>query len=203
MNNIIKKLDKLIPSPQIELDYNKDYELLIATILSAQCTDVRVNKVTKVLFEKYDIYTLAKEDQKIIENIIRPVGSYTRKAEFIIKTSKMLIKDFNGKVPNDRTYLENLPGVGRKTASVVLKNLFNEPAIAVDTHVARVSKRLGLAEKNDSPYIIEQKLIKIIPREQLSKVGDQILLFGRYYCKSRRPLCENCILRKECKKPLY
>ena len=156
MNNIIKKLDKLIPSPQIELDYNKDYELLIATILSAQCTDVRVNKVTKVLFEKYDIYTLAKEDQKIIENIIRPVGSYTRKAEFIIKTSKMLIKDFNGKVPNDRTYLENLPGVGRKTASVVLKNLFNEPAIAVDTHVARVSKRLGLAEENDSPYIIEQ-----------------------------------------------
>ncbi len=203
MNKIIKKLDSLIPNPVCELNYKKDYELLIATILSAQSTDISVNKVTKLLFEKYDLIKLSKANARQIEVIIRSVGSYKRKTKFIITVANRLINDYKGKVPNNRNYLESLPGVGRKTANVVLKNLFNEPVIAVDTHVSRVSKRLGLVSVNDNAILIEDKLNKLIPKKELSKVGDQLLLFGRYYCKSRRPLCENCILREECQNPLY
>ena len=139
---LLKNLDEMIPNPRCELEYNKDYELLIATVLSAQCTDARVNKVTKELFKKYDIFSLSNAVEKDIENIIYSCGNYKKKSVYINNIAKSLVKDFNGIVPNDREYLESLPGVGRKTTNVVLSNLFDIPAIAVDTHVDRVSKRL-------------------------------------------------------------
>ena len=122
IEDILNYLDELYENPRCELEYQKDYELLIATVLSAQCTDKRVNMVTKELWEKYDLYSLSKEKPKKIENIIRPVGSFTKKASYLISIAKSLIKDFDGKVPNNREYLESLPGVGRKTCNVVLAN---------------------------------------------------------------------------------
>ena len=149
MIKITDYLDELFPNPKCELDYNKDYELLIAVMLSAQTTDKRVNMVTKVLFDKYrSLEELSNADINDIINIIKPIGTFNKKAMNIINISKSLLKDKNGVVPNDRTYLESLSGVGRKTTNVVLSNLYNVPCIAVDTHVSRVSKRLGLVSKN-------------------------------------------------------
>ena len=192
-------LDYYIPNPKCELDYNSPFELLIATILSAQCTDKRVNIVTKELFKKYDINTLANASKKDIEDIIRSCGSYSKKSEYIITVSKRLLIDYNGIVPNDRKYLESLPGVGRKTTNVVLKNIYNEPSIPVDTHVERVSKRLGFAGINDSVTIIEKKLMKKIPKDKWNRVSEQILLFGRYYCTSKNPKCLDCKFKNYCK----
>lgn len=192
-------LDYYILNPKCELDYNSPFELLIATILSAQCTDKRVNIVTKELFKKYDINTLANASKKDIEDIIRSCGSYSKKSEYIITVSKRLLKDYNGIVPNDRKYLESLPGVGRKTTNVVLKNIYNEPSIPVDTHVERVSKRLGFAGINDSVTIIEKKLMKKIPKDKWNRVSEQILLFGRYYCTSKNPKCLDCKFKNYCK----
>ena len=192
-------LDYYIPNPKCELDYNSPFELLIATILSAHCTDKRVNIVTKKLFKKYDINSLANASKKDIEDIIRSCGSYSKKSEYIITVSKRLLKDYNGIVPNDRKYLESLPGVGRKTTNVVLKNIYNEPSIPVDTHVERVSKRLGFAGINDSVTIIEKKLMKKIPKDKWNRVSEQILLFGRYYCTSKNPKCLDCKFKNYCK----
>lgn len=192
-------LDYYIPNPKCELDYNSPFELLIATILSAQCTDKRVNIVTMELFKKYDINSLASASKKDIEDIIRSCGSYSKKSEYIITVSKRLLKDYNGIVPNDRKYLESLQGVGRKTTNVVLKNIYNEPSIPVDTHVERVSKRLGFAGINDSVTIIEKKLMKKIPKDKWNRVSEQILLFGRYYCTSKNPKCLDCKFKNYCK----
>lgn len=192
-------LDYYIPNPKCELDYNSPFELLIATILSAQCTDKRVNIVTKELFKKYDINSLASASKKDIEDIIRSCGSYSKKSEYIITVSKRLLIDYDGIVPNDRKYLESLPGVGRKTTNVVLKNIYNEPSIPVDTHVERVSKRLGFAGINDSVTIIEKKLMKKIPKDKWNRVSEQILLFGRYYCTSKNPKCLDCKFKNYCK----
>lgn len=193
-----KKLDKMIPDARCELNYNRDYELLIATVLSAQCTDKRVNEVTKILFSNYDVYGLAQADKKDIERIIRSCGSYTKKSSYIIEIAKSLVDNYNGVVPNDREYLENLPGVGRKTANVVLSNLFDVPCIAVDTHVERVSKRLKIARKGDSVLIVEKKLMKIIPKELWSRSHHQLVLFGRYICKARGPECYKCAFYDDC-----
>ncbi len=198
INNFNEKLDKMIPDAKCELNYNRDYELVIATVLSAQCTDKRVNEVTKVLFGNYDIYGLAKANKKDIENIIRSCGSYTKKSSYIIDIANSLIENYNGVVPNNREYLESLPGVGRKTANVVLSNLFNVPAIAVDTHVERVSKRLKIARKMDSVLTVEKKLQKIIPIDLWSKSHHQMVLFGRYICKARGPLCDKCSFYDDC-----
>lgn len=198
-NEIYDILDYYIPNPKCELDYNSPFELLIATILSAQCTDKRVNIVTKELFKKYDINSLANASKKDIEDIIRSCGSYSKKSEYIITVSKRLLKDYDGIVPNDRKYLESLPGVGRKTTNVVLKNIYNEPSIPVDTHVERVSKRLGFARINDSVTIIEKKLMKKIPKDKWNRVSEQILLFGRYYCTSKNPKCLDCKFKNYCK----
>lgn len=192
------KLDKMIPDARCELNYNRDYELVIATVLSAQCTDKRVNEVTKVLFSNYDIYGLASADKKDIERIIRSCGSYTKKSSYIIEIAKSLVENYNGVVPNDREYLEKLPGVGRKTANVVLSNLFDVPCIAVDTHVERVSKRLKIARKNDSVLTVEKKLMKMIPKELWSRSHHQLVLFGRYICKARGPECMNCAFYDDC-----
>ncbi len=193
-----KKLDIMIPDARCELEYSKDYELLIATVLSAQCTDKRVNAVTKELFKYYDLDGLAKADKSDIERIIRSCGSYTKKAGYIIDISKSLISNYNGVVPNDRDYLESLPGVGRKTTNVVLSNLFDVPTIAVDTHVERVSKRLKIAKKNDSVLTVEKKLMKIIPKELWSRTHHQLVLFGRYICKARGPECSKCAFYDDC-----
>ncbi len=194
-SDLINYLDTLYPDAKCELNYNKDYELLIATVLSAQCTDKRVNEVTAKLFKKYDLFSLAKADKKEIEKIIYPVGTYTKKSDYIIKIAQALVKDYNGIVPNDRLYLESLPGVGRKTCNVVLANIYNVPAIAVDTHVARVSKRLGLAKENDDVGKIEKKLMKFFPQKNWSRVHHQLVLFGRYICKSQKPNCLDCPIK--------
>ena len=199
INEILNGLDKMIPNPKCELNYNKDYELLIATVLSAQCTDVRVNKVTEVLFDKYDIFTLSKAELSDIEKIIYSCGNYKKKSIYLKEIAKSLVKDFNGIVPNNRYYLEKLPGVGRKTTNVVLSNLFDIPAIAVDTHVDRTSKRLSLAKEFDTVYEVEKKLMKIIPKEKWSRTHHQLVLFGRYICKSQNPDCEKCLLKEYCK----
>ena len=199
MNKIENYLDKLYKNPRCELNYNKDYELVIATMLSAQTTDKRVNMVTEVLFNKYpNLKALSKAKVEDIIEIIRPIGTFNKKAINVIEIAKKLEKE--GKVPNNREYLEALPGVGRKTTNVVLSNLFNEPCIAVDTHVARVSKRLGLAKEKDDPLAIEKKLTKKFQKEDLCKRHHQIVLFGRYHCTARNPKCENCELNDICKR---
>ncbi len=196
---IIDYLDKIIPNPKCELEYTKDYELLLATVLAAQSTDKRVNIVTKNLF-KYNLEELSKLDLSIIEDIIRPVGTYKRKAVYIKEIAKSLIKEYNGVVPNNRDYLESLPGVGRKTTNVVLANIYNEATFAVDTHVERVSKRLGIAKENDDVLIVEKKLQKFFPKESWSRLHHQLVLFGRYTCKSIKPACENCPFKDRCKR---
>lgn len=198
-NRIVDYLDEIIPNPKCELEYHKDYELLIATMLSAQTTDKRVNSVTKILFQKYpsleDLKNAPIED---IKKIIRPIGTYNKKAENIKKIADELIK--NGGLSNDRKFLESLSGVGRKTTNLVLSTIYNEPYIAVDTHVTRVSKRLGIANKNDDVLVIEKKLNKVFPKEKLNRLHHQLVLFGRYYCKAKNPLCEDCKLKDICKK---
>ena len=200
ISNILAYLDKLYPHAKCELNYNKDYELLIATLLSAQTTDKRVNKVTKVLFNKYkSIKELSLADPKDIEDIIREIGTFRKKAIYIHEVTKKLDSDGFDYIPNDRRYIESLPGVGHKTANVFLSNIYNEPAIAVDTHVSRVSIRLGLAKEDDNVSVIEKKLMKKIPKDRWSKTHHQLVLFGRYNCKSIKPDCNNCELKEICK----
>lgn len=198
VNAILQKLDLMIPEPKCELEYNKPYELLIATVLSAQCTDARVNQVTKVLWDKYTLETLALATPKEIEKIIYPVGTYHNKAHYLIDIANRLLNDYDGKVPNDFNYLITLPGVGRKTANVVLSNIYNVPAIAVDTHVYRTANRLGLVSKEADVYKTEQDLMRIIPKDKWSRLHHQLVLFGRYTCKAKNPLCQNCLLKEYC-----
>lgn len=198
---ILNYLNEIIPNPVCELNYNKDYELLLAVMLSAQTKDARVNKVTKVLFNKYDsLKKLKKANIKDIENIIKELGSYHKKSEAVINIAKILDEKYNGKVINNRKVLENLPMVGRKTTNVVLSELFNEPTIAVDTHVERVSKRLGLVKKDDDVIKIEEKLKRKFDKNIWSKLHKQFVLFGRYYCTSKKPSCNKCKLQMYCKK---
>lgn len=198
---VISYLDELFPNPRCELNYNKDYELLIAVMLSAQTTDKRVNMVTEVLFNKYNtLEKLTKANLEDIKNIIKPIGTFNKKAQNIIDIANSLLLYSNGSVPNDRNYLENLSGVGRKTVNVVLSNLYNEPCIAVDTHVKRVSIRLGFANDNDNVYDIEMKLNKMFDKNILARLHHQLVLFGRYHCKAKNPLCSNCKLKDLCTK---
>ena len=200
MNEIIDYLEELIPHAVCELNYNKDYELLIAVMLSAQTTDKRVNMVTGVLFEKYpSLEALRDADINDIIDIISPIGTFKKKASNIVSIANSLLEKSNGIVPNDREFLESLSGVGRKTTNVVLSNLYNEPCIAVDTHVSRVSKRLGLAKESDDVLKIEKKLTKKIPKAKLTRMHHQLVLFGRYYCKAINPECSNCRLKDMCK----
>lgn len=198
VNAILEKLDLMIPNPKCELEYSKPYELLMATVLSAQCTDSRVNQVTKVLWDHFTLATLASAPIKEVERIIYPVGTYHNKAHYLIDIANRLIKDHNGEVPNDFNYLVTLPGVGRKTANVVLSNIYDRPAIAVDTHVYRTSHRLGLVPKNKNVYETEQYLMKVIPQDKWSRLHHQLVLLGRYTCKAKNPLCENCLLKEYC-----
>lgn len=198
-NKVIEYLEELYPNAQCELNYKKDYELLIAVVLSAQCTDVRVNQVTEKLFQNRTLKDISNLEIKELEQIIRPVGTYTRKAIYIKELAQSLLKYYQGIVPNNREYLESLKGVGHKTCNVVLSNLYEVPCIAVDTHVSRVAKRLNFAKEKDDVTIIEQKLMKKFPKEKWSKLHHQLVLFGRYNCKSVRPNCESCKLKEDCK----
>lgn len=192
-------LDELYKNPRCELNYNKDYELLIAVVLSAQTTDKRVNEVTKVLFTKYNtLEKIANADIEDIKDIIKPIGTFNKKSIFVKEVSKYLLDNCNGKVPNDEKILTSIPGVGRKTSNVVRSSLFDYPAIAVDTHVNRVSKRLKLASKNDDVLTVEKKLMKKFPKESWSKLHHQLVLFGRYKCTAVKPKCDDCKLKDIC-----
>jgi len=201
INEVLNYLDNMYPNPKCELNYSKDYELLIAVMLSAQTTDKRVNKVTQVLFKKYPSIK-ALSDAKIsdIEDIIKEIGTFRRKAIYVHEITKKLDDDGYDYVPNDRKYIESLPGVGHKSANVFLSNIYNEPTIAVDTHVARISKRLGIVRNSDNVSIIEKKLMKKIPKDRWSKTHHQLVLFGRYHCKAMNPDCLNCKIKDYCKK---
>ena len=193
-------LDYLFPNPKCELIYHTDYELLIAVVLSAQSTDKRVNSVTPIIFKKYPtLETLKEANLEDLESIIRPVGSQHKKASYIKDIATILVDEYDGIVPKDREELIKFPGVGRKTSNVFLSEYYNEPAIAVDTHVERVSKRLGLASKNDDVLKIENKLMKVFPKEKWARLHLQLVLFGRYHCKAIKPECSNCKLIDICK----
>lgn len=198
-NRVGEYLDYLFPNPTCELIYNKDYELLIAVVLSAQSTDKRVNSVTPIIFNKYNTLNKLKEAPlDDLEKIIRPVGSFRKKASFIKGIATILVDNYNGIVPRDRDILVTFPGVGRKTANVFLSEYYNEPVIAVDTHVERVSKRLKIANKNDDVLKIEKKLMKFFPKDEWSKKHLQMVLFGRYHCKAIKPNCSECRLIDIC-----
>ena len=197
---ITNYLDELYPNAFCELLFNKDYELLMAVVMSAQTTDKRVNSVTPLLFNKYkDLKALKEAKIEDIEEIIKPIGTFHKKAIFIKEIAKVLDEEYEGIVPNNRKILETLPGVGRKTTNVVLSVLYNEPAIAVDTHVERVSKRLKIAKEEDNVLQVEKKLMKFFPKERWIKTHHQLIFYGRYHCKATSPNCNDCKLREICK----
>ena len=192
-------LDELIPDPKCELDYFNDYSLLISIMLSAQTTDKRVNEVTKILFDKYkSLEELKNANYKDLKEIIRPLGNYTKKAFNVKEIARILHDNYQDKVPEEREILETLPGVGRKTVNVYFAEYLNKPAIAVDTHVERVAKRLELVKSDANVLIIEKALMANIKEENWGKRHLQLVLFGRYHCKALKPNCEECKLKKIC-----
>lgn len=198
MNNIFEYLDYLFENPKCELEYNNDFEFLIAVVLSAQTTDKKVNSVTKELFSKYDKYSLKDAPINDLINILKPLGMSIKKASFIKNISKEITETYNGIIPDDINALMKMDGVGRKTANLVLSTLYNKPYIAVDTHVERVCKRLNLVSKDANVLEVEQELYNIIPKDRLNKTHHQLVLFGRYYCKSIKPKCDTCKLKEIC-----
>ena len=200
IKNILEYLEKLYPDAHCELTYNKDYELLIAIVLSAQTTDKRVNKVTPILFNKYNnLKALSNASLEDIEEIIKEIGTAKKKSIYIKEIATSLLQECNGKVPNNPEYLSTLKGVGRKTINVFLAEYYNVPAIAVDTHVYRVSKRLNLCSEKDTVKETEEKLMQLIPKAQWIKAHHQFIFFGRYHCKAKKPNCHNCQLCTICK----
>jgi endonuclease-3 len=198
VKEIIKTLSKEIPDSRIALKYSNPFELLIATILSAQCTDVRVNQVTADLFKRY---RSAKDYVNLnltkLEEEIRPTGFYKNKTKAIQKCCKELVDRFGGEVPKTLEELVTLPGVGRKTANVILGNAYGIPGIVVDTHVSRVSQRIGLT-KNDDPVKIEFDLMEIVPKDEWTHFSNLLIWHGRKTCVAKKPLCEQCSIRKWC-----
>lgn len=202
INEIFKIFHQHNPNPKTELIYHSHYTLLVAVILSAQSTDIAVNKATKELFK------IADNPQKMLElgenklkKYIANIGLYNTKAKNVIKMSEILIKNFNGQVPDNFIDLQNLPGVGRKTANVVLNCAFNQPTIAVDTHVYRLAHRLGFV-KNKNFLETEQALLKIIPKDYLYHAHHWLILHGRYVCKAQKPSCQDCKISELCLKKI-
>jgi endonuclease-3 len=192
--------EEMFPDAECELNHNNAFELLVAVVLSAQATDALVNKVTPGLFVKYktpeDYIVVSLEE---LQEDIKRIGLYRNKAKNIKKLAQTLVDDFDGKVPPTKKELESLAGVGRKTANVVASVAFGEPAIAVDTHVERVSKRLGICRWKDSVLEVEKTLMKRIPRNEWSVTHHRMIFFGRYHCKAQRPNCEECPLLSLCR----
>lgn len=198
MNRIFDYLDELIPNPKCELEYSNDFEFLIAVVLSAQTTDKKVNNVTRVLFSKYDINSLKDASIDELKNILKPLGMADKKSLYIKNISRDLIEKYNGVIPNTLDELVKLDGVGRKTANLVLSTLYNKPYFAVDTHVSRVTKRLGLVPDSFNTLQIEKTMYKIVPKDRINRTHHQFVLFGRYYCKSINPMCNKCKLKDIC-----
>ncbi|QHE61966.1 endonuclease III [Rossellomorea vietnamensis] len=196
----LDEMRKMFPDAHCELRHDNPFELVIAVLLSAQCTDVLVNKVTKGLFEKYkkpeDYLEVSLEE---VQQDIRSIGLYRNKAKNIRKLCEILLTEYGGEVPKRHEELVKLPGVGRKTANVVVSVAFGEPALAVDTHVERVSKRLGICRWKDSVLEVEKTLMKKIPREEWSDTHHRLIFFGRYHCKAQSPQCEVCPLVDLCR----
>jgi endonuclease-3 len=200
VRRVLDTIADMFPDARCELNHSNPFELTIAVVLSAQCTDETVNKVTATLFQKYrspeDYLSVPLEE---LENDIRRIGLYRNKARNIRKLCEMLLEKHGGEVPRTREELTELPGVGRKTANVVVSNAFGVPAIAVDTHVERVSKRLGLAAPKDSVLEVEKKLMKSVPEEEWTITHHRLIFFGRYHCKAQKPNCDVCSLIDLCK----
>ncbi len=195
---IIKILSQEIPDSTVALKFSNPLELLVATILSAQCTDIKVNQVTLVLFKKYrSARDYAESNLAKLEEEIRPTGFYRNKAKSLQKCCQELVKRFGGEVPKTLEDLVTLPGVGRKTANVILGNAFGIPGVVVDTHVRRVSQRIGLT-KNDDPVKIEFDLMEIVPKEEWTHFSNLLVWHGRKTCVARKPLCGICPVRKWC-----
>lgn len=200
---VLDAIDTLFPNAECELIHRNAFELLIAVVLSAQTTDKSVNQITPSLFEKYPTpQALAQASIEDLEQALKRIGLYRNKAKNIKRLSEELIDKFGGEVPNTREKLTSLAGVGRKTANVVLSDAFDVPALAVDTHVERVSKRLKLAKKEDSVLDVERKLCRAIPRARWTKTHHQLIFFGRYFCKATSPNCVNCPLFDICVDPI-
>ncbi|MDP1948817.1 MAG: endonuclease III [Nitrospirota bacterium] len=195
---IAKALQRTMPAPQMELDHRSPWELLVATILSAQCTDLRVNQVTPPLFGRYQgPAELAAAKLPELEQLIRSTGFYKNKAKHLLACGKAVTEQFKSQVPQTMEELITLPGVGRKTANVILANAFDQPGIAVDTHVKRVAKRLALT-KSDNPERVEEDLQQLMPKSQWTAVSQRLLLHGRYTCLARKPLCGTCPVYQLC-----
>ena len=199
INRLLDYLDELFPAAKCELFYSKDYELVIAVMLSAQTTDKSVNAVTPILFKKYPTLDALNEAPiEDIEETIKQIGLYKNKAKNLKGIVKDLIERFNYKVPSDKEQLMTLPGVGNKTAGVIRAEIFQIPDLPVDTHILRIAKRLNLAKKDDEPIDVERKLKKIIPEERWIKSHHQLIHFGRYFCTARSPQCQNCKISDMC-----
>ena len=199
IDSLFKNLSKTIKNPRSDLSYKNKFTLLVSVVLSAQCTDVNVNNITKNIYPKYNKPEhFVKLGRKKIQKLIKSIGLFRNKAKSVYLLSKQLIKKHNGKVPKNFDDLYALSGVGRKTASVVLNEGFGLPTIAVDTHVFRVSNRTGLAY-GKNPDEVQKKLYEVVPKKYLKKSGHTILLHGRYTCKARAPSCMTCVIIKYCK----
>ncbi|SMG25944.1 DNA-(apurinic or apyrimidinic site) lyase /endonuclease III [Paenibacillus aquistagni] len=200
VRRILDTLGEMFPDAHCELHHSNPFELTIAVLLSAQCTDETVNKVTANLFQKYkrpeDYLAVPLEE---LEQDIRRIGLYRNKAKNIQKLCQLVLDQYGGEIPQKHEQLTELPGVGRKTANVVVSNAFGVPAIAVDTHVERVSKRLGLANEEDSVLEVEKKLMRKVPRDEWTLTHHRLIFFGRYHCKAQSPQCEVCPLLDICK----
>ncbi|GAA0360237.1 endonuclease III [Bacillus horti] len=200
MQTVLDTLKEMFPDAYCELDHANAFELTIAVLLSAQCTDKKVNEVTADLFQKYktpDDYIAVPLEE--LEQDIKRIGLYRNKAKNIKALSQLLIEQYNGEIPPVHEELVKLPGVGRKTANVVMSNAFDYPAIAVDTHVERVSKRLGICKWKDSVLQVEQTLMKKVPKEEWTMTHHRLIFFGRYHCKAQNPQCEICPLLELCR----
>ncbi len=197
---MIDVIDQMFPNAECELVHDNPFELTIAVLLSAQCTDNTVNKVTHSLFQKYHTpEDYLAVDLEELQQDIRSIGLYRNKAKNIQKLSQSLLDQFNGEVPHTHAELESLAGVGRKTANVVMSVAFGEPALAVDTHVERVSKRLGICRWKDNVTEVERRLTSIIPKERWTKSHHQLIFFGRYHCLAKKPKCGVCPLFDDCR----
>lgn len=200
VNRIITTLGDMFPEAKCELDYRDSYQLSIAVVLSAQTTDVSVNKVTPELFNKYPtIDSLAEADINDVKNIIRTIGLYHNKSKNIIALANYAKEHYNSQIPNNFDELVMMPGVGRKSANVILSECFNVPTMPVDTHVERIAKRLGFAYKNDSVLTVEKKLMKKIDKSMWNAMHHRLIFFGRYFCKAKNPNCRECPLIDICK----
>lgn len=198
VRTILKKLRELYPEARCALLHSNPFQLLIATILSAQCTDKRVNMITPALFQAAPTpEKMAGLGLRKLESMIKTCGLYQSKAKNILATSQIILKEYDGEVPGDMTALTRLPGVGRKTANVVLANAFGVPALAVDTHVFRVSQRLGLAQ-GKTPEQIENQLMEVLPRKDWIEAHHLLIHHGRNFCRARNPRCEECPLTRQC-----